>query len=57
MLHNGSMEHRLLGRSGLKVPVLSFGTATFGGGDEFFKRWGQTDVHEATRLVERAWPV
>jgi aryl-alcohol dehydrogenase-like predicted oxidoreductase len=46
------MEHRLLGRSGLKVPVLSFGTATFGGGNEFFKRWGDTDVQEATRLVD-----
>jgi len=46
------MEHRLLGRSGLKVPVLSFGTATFGGGNEFFKRWGETDVQEATRLVD-----
>ncbi len=31
------MEHRLLGRSGLKVPVLSFGTATFGGAGDFFK--------------------
>ena len=46
------MEHRLLGRSGLKVPVLSFGTGTFGGATEFFKRWGQTDVTEATRLVD-----
>ena len=46
------MEHRLLGRSGLKVPVLSFGTGTFGGASEFFKRWGETDVREATRLVD-----
>ena len=46
------MEHRLLGRSGLKVPVLSFGTATFGGGSEFFRKWGETDVAEATRLVD-----
>jgi aryl-alcohol dehydrogenase-like predicted oxidoreductase len=25
------MEHRRLGNSGLRVPALSFGTATFGG--------------------------
>jgi len=35
------MEYRLLGGSGLKVSVLSFGSATFGG-----------DVAEATRLVD-----
>jgi aryl-alcohol dehydrogenase-like predicted oxidoreductase len=46
------MEYRRLGRSGLKVPVLSFGTATFGGGTEFFKAWGASDVREATRLVD-----
>lgn len=46
------MEYRQLGRSGLKVPVLSFGTGTFGGTNEFFQRWGQTDVAEATRLVD-----
>jgi aryl-alcohol dehydrogenase-like predicted oxidoreductase len=45
------MEHRQLGRSGLKVPALSFGTATFGGAGEFFSRWGHSDVAEATRLV------
>jgi len=46
------MEHRQLGGSGLKVPVLSFGTATFGGGTEFFKAWGSTQVQEATRMVD-----
>jgi aryl-alcohol dehydrogenase-like predicted oxidoreductase len=46
------MEYRQLGYSGLKVPVLSFGTGTFGGGNEFFKAWGSTDVAEATRLVD-----
>jgi aryl-alcohol dehydrogenase-like predicted oxidoreductase len=46
------MEYRLLGGSGLKVPVLSFGTATFGGGSEFFKAWGDTDVAGAKRLVD-----
>jgi aryl-alcohol dehydrogenase-like predicted oxidoreductase len=46
------MEYRQLGNSGLKVPVLSFGTGTFGGTTEFFKKWGETDVKEATRLVD-----
>jgi len=46
------MEYRTLGGSGLKVPALSFGTGTFGGGSEFFKAWGATDVAEATRLVD-----
>jgi aryl-alcohol dehydrogenase-like predicted oxidoreductase len=45
------MEFRQLGYSGLKIPVLSFGAGTFGGGNEFFKAWGSTDVAEATRLV------
>ncbi|MDY7231965.1 aldo/keto reductase [Hyalangium rubrum] len=46
------MEFRLLGASGLKVPVLSLGTATFGGTNEFFRAWGTTTVQEATRLVD-----
>jgi len=46
------MEYRQLGGSGLKVPVLSFGTGTFGGGGEMFKAWGSTDVGEASRLVD-----
>ncbi|MES2111216.1 MAG: aldo/keto reductase [Bacteroidota bacterium] len=45
------MEHRQLGASGLNVPVLSFGTATFGGGNEFFKAWGDTQLDDAKRLV------
>ncbi|GJD48572.1 1-deoxyxylulose-5-phosphate synthase YajO [Methylobacterium crusticola] len=46
------MEYRQFGRSGLKVPALSFGTGTFGGTNPFFERWGRTDVAEATRLVD-----
>jgi len=46
------VEYRLLGNCGLKVPVLSFGAATFGGGTEFFKAWGATDVAEATKMVD-----
>jgi len=48
------MEQRLLGDSGFKVPVLSLGTATFGGGNEFFKAWGSTDVDGARSLVDIA---
>jgi aryl-alcohol dehydrogenase-like predicted oxidoreductase len=46
------MEYRQLGYSGLKIPVLSLGAATFGGGTDFFRAWGSTDVPEASRLVD-----
>ncbi len=46
------MEYRQLGASGLNVPVLSFGTATFGGGNEFFKAWGTTQLNDARHLVK-----
>jgi len=46
------MEYRLLGGSGLKVSALSFGAATFGGTNEFFNAWGNTEVDEARRLVD-----
>ncbi|MFL5352643.1 aldo/keto reductase [Archangium sp.] len=46
------MEFRQLGGSGFKVPVLSLGTATFGGTNEFFKGFGESDVKEASRLVD-----
>lgn len=46
------MEYNFLGRSGFKVPALSFGTGTFGGRGKFFEAWGSSDVEEATRLVD-----
>lgn len=46
------MKYRQLGRSGFKIPILSFGTATFGGKGEFFKSWGETDIKEASRLID-----
>ncbi len=46
------MEYRFLGASGFKVPALSFGAGTFGGKGPLFSAWGNTDVSEATRLVD-----
>jgi aryl-alcohol dehydrogenase-like predicted oxidoreductase len=47
------MEYRLLGGSGLKVPVLSFGAGTFGGDHPFFDAWGASgDLDFARRMVD-----
>ena len=46
------MEYRRLGKCGLRVPALSFGTGTFGGGNDFFKAWGSTDASSAARLID-----
>lgn len=44
------MEYRQLGRSGLRISVLSLGTMTFGG-RSVFSKVGSTDVDGACRLV------
>jgi aryl-alcohol dehydrogenase-like predicted oxidoreductase len=46
------MDYRHLGKSGLKVPVLSFGTGTFGGQGPLFSAWGRSDIAEASRLID-----
>ncbi|MCZ7929850.1 aldo/keto reductase [Agrobacterium pusense] len=46
------MEYRQLGKSGLRVPVLSFGTGTFGGSGPLFSNWGNSDAAEARRLID-----
>ncbi len=46
------MDYRFLGRSGLKVPALSFGTGTFGGKGPLFSAWGNSSQEEAARLVD-----
>jgi aryl-alcohol dehydrogenase-like predicted oxidoreductase len=48
------VDYRSVGSSGLTVSALSLGTATFGGGSEFYRAWGETGVAEATRLVDVA---
>src|SRR6202161_1552113 len=46
------MDYNRLGHSGLRVPALSFGTGTFGGGNHFFKAWGSPDTVGASRLID-----
>ncbi|MFT8421626.1 MAG: aldo/keto reductase [Gluconacetobacter sp.] len=46
------MDYRSLGKSGLKVPLLSFGAGTFGGKGPLFGAWGKTDATEARRLID-----
>ena len=46
------MEHRFLGRSGFKIPVLGFGAGTFGGEGPLFSACGNTDVAGARRIVD-----
>jgi hypothetical protein len=51
------MDYRTLGDSDFKVPVLTLGTGTFGGSNEFFKAWGTTGVDEARRLIAQCLEV
>jgi aryl-alcohol dehydrogenase-like predicted oxidoreductase len=46
------VEYRVLGRSGLRVSVLTMGTMTFGG-EGAFASVGSTDVDEARRQIDR----
>ncbi len=46
------MEYRLLGRSGLKVSVFSFGAMTFGDGSGMFGNIGDTRGSEAERQID-----
>ena len=46
------MQYRNLGASGLRVPVLSFGTGTFGGEGPLFSAWGNSSADEARRLID-----
>jgi len=46
------MNTRFLGRSGLRVPELCFGTGTFGAGNEVFAAWGNTQDDEARKLID-----
>lgn len=46
------MDTRFLGGSGLKVPVLTLGTGTFGGKGPLFESWGGVGIPEATRMVD-----
>jgi len=46
------VEYRHLGRSGLIVSELAFGTATFGASGEFFGAWADTGIDEARTMVE-----
>ena len=39
------MDYNRLGHSGLRVPALSFGTGTFGGGNDF---WNLVPVERQT---------
>jgi aryl-alcohol dehydrogenase-like predicted oxidoreductase len=47
-----SMEQRLLGKSGLSVPVMTMGTATFTDGKGDMSSWGSSGAGDAGRIVD-----
>jgi aryl-alcohol dehydrogenase-like predicted oxidoreductase len=51
--HSGAMEHRYLGNSGFRVPVLGLGAGTFGGRGPLFSAWGDAGQAGAQRMVDR----
>lgn len=46
------MRYRFLGKSGVKIPAMMLGTATFGGSTALFKKWGDTQLDEAKGLIK-----
>ena len=46
------MEHRRLGSCGFKVPVLSYGVASFGGASNLSKIFGASDAKEMKRRID-----
>lgn len=46
------MQYRYLGTSGFRVPALGFGAGTFGGKGPLFSAWGNTDIEQASRLID-----
>jgi aryl-alcohol dehydrogenase-like predicted oxidoreductase len=51
------MKYNQLGQSGLFVPELSFGTATFAGKGPFFSNWGNTDIQQAKNIISQCLDV
>jgi len=46
------MKMRYLGRTGLQVSAIGFGTATFGGNDEYYRAHGTLAGDEARRMID-----
>ncbi|TQR30939.1 aldo/keto reductase [Campylobacter sp. MIT 99-7217] len=46
------MQYRKLGNSGFIIPAISFGTVTFGGGNDIVKAWGDSSLKEARELID-----
>ncbi len=46
------MQYRQLGNSGMMIPSLMLGTATFAGSTKIFEQWGRTQLPEAKELIK-----